>query len=230
VRRTRALLFDFNGVLVEDETHHWRAFRAVVAPLGIRLGRVLYNTRYLVFDDRTALLAILRDARVEVPSFDRLLLRKRRVYARLARRVRVDPRAARLVRLVARRVPVAVVSGAARREILSALRRARLAEFFAVIVAAEDVPRPKPWPDGYRLALRRLGLRGGRGVVAIEDAPGGVRAARAAGCAVIGVATTFGPAALRRAGAGRVVRRLRALRAEDLLLRGARTRSTRRRS
>src|SRR5439155_22532322 len=48
-----------------------------------------------------------------------------------------------------------------------------------------------------------LGLRGGRGAVAIEDSPGGVRAARAAGCEVIGVATTFGPRTLRGAHASR---------------------------
>ena len=224
------MLFDFNGVLVEDETFHWRAFRSVLAPLGIRLGRPRYNRRYLVFDDRSALRAILRDARIEAPAVDRLLESKRRVYARLARRVRVDPRARRLVRAVARRLPVGVVSGAARREILSVLGRARLTGLFSVIVSAEDVRRPKPWPEGYRLALRRLGLRGGRGVLAIEDAPGGVRAARAAGCDVLGVATTFRPRALRRAGALRVVPHLHALGAGDLLLTDARTRSTRRRS
>src|SRR2546425_119518 len=90
----RAVLFDFNGVLVEDETYHWRAFRDVLAPIGIRLGRARYNARYLVFDDRTALRTMLRDAARGVADLERLLARKRRVYARLARRGRIDPRAA----------------------------------------------------------------------------------------------------------------------------------------
>jgi beta-phosphoglucomutase len=229
VNGPRAVLLDFNGVLIEDEMFHWRAFRDVLLPLGIRLGRARYNARYLVFDDRTALRTMLRDAGLGEADLERLLVRKRRAYARLAEDVRVDPRGARLVHALARRVSLGVVSGAIRREVLSALRRARLTRLFGVVVTAEDVRRPKPWPDGYRLALRRLGLRGGRGAVAIEDSPGGVRAARAAGCAAIGVATTFSPAALRRAGAVRVAPGLSALRVEDVLS-ASRTRPSRRRS
>src|SRR2546425_1580001 len=116
----RAVLFDFNGVLVEDETYHWRAFRDVLAPLGIRLGRARYNARYLVFDDRTALRTMLRDAARGVADLEQLLARKRRVYARLARRVRIHPRAARLVRALARHVSLGLVSGATRREVGSA--------------------------------------------------------------------------------------------------------------
>jgi beta-phosphoglucomutase len=212
----RAVLFDFNGVLLDDETYHWRAFREVLRPLGVVLSRVRYNSRYLVFDDRNALAAMLRDAGARGVSLPSLLRRKRRVYRRLARRLRINQRAARLVRAMARRVPVAVVSGAARSEVREALRRAGLTGQFGAIVTAEDVRRPKPWPDGYRLALRRLGLTGGRGCLAIEDSPGGVRAARAAGLSVVGVATSFPAGALRRAGAVRVVSSLGRLDADRL--------------
>src|SRR5258706_6665624 len=82
--RARAVLFDFNGVLVDDETHHWRAFRQVVRPHAVSLSRARYNARYLVFDDRTALEAILKDAGRTDPSLTRLLRDKRGVYARLA--------------------------------------------------------------------------------------------------------------------------------------------------
>jgi beta-phosphoglucomutase-like phosphatase (HAD superfamily) len=209
-------LFDFNGVLLDDETFHWRAFREVVRPFGIVLGRTRYNARYLVFDDRTALKAILRDARLDEACLERLLRRKRSVYANLVQGVRIASRAARLVRALARLVPVAIVSGARRREVETALGRARLTGAFCAIVTAEDVGRPKPWPDGYRLALRRLRLASGRDCVAIEDSPGGVAAARAAGLTVIGVTTTFSRAALRRAGAYRVVPALGALEVEGL--------------
>jgi histidinol dehydrogenase len=213
----RAVLFDFNGVLVDDETYHWRAFRQVVWQYGIALPRARYNARYLVFDDRTALEAILKDAgRTNLP-LTRLLREKRGAYRRLAAGVRIGARAVRLVREVARRVPVAIVSGATRIEIRAVLRRARLEGAFRVIVAAEDVRRPKPAPDGYRLALRRLGLPRGGGCVAIEDSPGGIQAARAAGLAVIGVATTFQARALRRAGARRAVSRIDQLTPQELL-------------
>jgi len=226
----RAVLFDFNGVLLEDETCHWRAFREVLAPFGVRLGRRRYNERYLVFDDRTALRRMLRDCGLGTRGFGHLLRLKRQAYARLARGLRVDPRAARLVRAVSLHAPVAVVSGATRVEVACALRRARLTPVFRVVVTAESVRRPKPRPDGYRLALRRLGLKDGRGTIAVEDSPGGVRAARAAGCGVIGVATTFRPAALRRAGAGLVVRRLASLVPERIATTASRRRPSRRRS
>ncbi len=212
----RAVLFDFNGVLLDDETFHWRAFREVLRPFGVTLSRARYNARYLVFDDRTALEAMLRDTRLHDALLENLLRRKRRIYARLARCLHVDPPAARFVRAAARRVPIAVVSGATRSEIEGVLRRSGLTRLFGAIVTAGDVKRPKPWPDGYRLALRRLGLKGGRGCVAIEDSPGGVRAARAVGLTVVGVATSFPSADLRRAGAVRVVRTTGTIKFEDL--------------
>jgi histidinol dehydrogenase len=232
---SRAVLFDFNGVLVDDEDFHWRAFREVVQPYGITLSRARYNARYLVFDDRTALATMLKDAGLRdagLPDapLPRLLRRKRAAYRRLAAGVRIDDRAARLVRAVSRRVPVAIVSGAARAEVDAALGRAGLGRTFRVIVAAGDVKRPKPAPDGYRLALRRLGLPPGQKCVAVEDSPGGVRAARAAGLAVIGVSTSFPAAALRRAGAVKVVSAIHRLKPADLLFSVSRTPPRRRRS
>jgi len=88
-----------------------------------------------------------------------------------------------------------------------------------VIVAAEDVRRSKPDPGPYRTALRRLGLHGPSGCVAIEDSPGGIAAARAAGLAVLGVATSMPAGRLRRAGAFAVVPSLRGARGIERLLR-----------
>jgi HAD superfamily hydrolase (TIGR01509 family) len=210
----RAVLFDFNGVLMDDERLHFLAFRDTLSPLGVRLTRRRYDARYLALDDHAACAAALRDAGMPRGSRGRatvatLVAAKRRRHAALcrARGVRVDPGAVRLVRALARRLPLAVVSSAARREVVGALRRARLERAFACIVAAEDVRRSKPHPEGYRKALRLLrmagllGRRTTRRCLAIEDSPGGIASARGAGLAVAGVTTSFGAAALRRAGA-----------------------------
>lgn len=225
----RAVLFDFDGVLVDSEEHHWRAFREILAASGVSLSRPVYDRRYLALDDRTALLAMLRDAgrtgRGGLPSrsgIEALLRRKRAAFLRLiGGRLRVGGPAARLVRALGRRVPLAIVSGAGRKEILAALRRGGVAGEFRVMVTAEDVERCKPNPEGYLLALRRLGLGGGEGSVAIEDSPGGILAARAAGLEVLGVASSFPPGALRRAGAARVARGIAGLTARSILGRGA---------
>jgi histidinol dehydrogenase len=219
----RAVLFDFDGVLADSETGHWRAFRAVLAPLGMALTRADYNARYLVFDDRRALAAMLRDAgrrpgRAGSPSIDSLVHRKRAHFRRLMGGApALEPGAARLIRALARRVPLAVVSGAAGVEVRGALRAAGVLRLFRTVVAAENVPRSKPDPAGYRLALRRLGLDDGAAGVALEDSPGGIRAARSAGLPVLGVATTYGPADLRAAGAVAVVPHISRVRPGPLL-------------
>ena len=219
----RAVLFDFDGVLADSETGHWRAFRAVLAPLGIALTRADYDARYLAFDDRRALEAMLRDAgrrpgRSHTPSLEILVRKKRAAFRGLMHGAPpLEPGAVRLIRALARRVPLAVVSGAAGVEVRGALRAAGVLRSFRTVITAEDVPRSKPDPAGYRLALRRLGLPDGAAGLALEDSPGGIRAARAAGLPVVGVATSFPPAVLRAAGAFRVVPHISRLRAGQLL-------------
>lgn len=216
----RAVLFDFDGVLVDSERQHWIAFRETLRPHGVVLSRALYDRRYLAFDDRSAIAAMLRDAGLAAVALpiDLLVWRKRALFRRMGGRAgAIDPRVAALVRSVAARVPIAVVSGAARREISDALRRARLAAEFRAIVAAEDVRRCKPDPEGYRLGLKRLGLKRPDGCLAIEDSPGGIAAARAAGLAVIGVAGSYPAATLRRAGAFRVETSLAGLTPDEIL-------------
>jgi beta-phosphoglucomutase-like phosphatase (HAD superfamily) len=161
--RVAAVLFDFNGVLVDDEHLHFLAFRRLLAPFGVRLSRRLYDERYLSFDDLSACAAMLRDAGVPRPRRTAavvadLVAAKRRLYGRLVRDggVGVEAGARLLVRRLARRLPLALVSGATRSEVLLALGEARLLRRFSCIVAAEDVRRPKPHPEGYRKALELL--------------------------------------------------------------------------
>jgi beta-phosphoglucomutase len=137
---------------------------------------------------------------------DSLVREKRLLFRELCRRERagVSAGARRLVRALEGGARLAVVSSAPRSEVTGALRAAGLLHRFQVIVAAEDVRRCKPHPEGYRKALRGLGLGAGA-CIAVEDSPGGIAAARAAGLRTLGVATTFTARTLRRAGAFEVV-------------------------
>jgi beta-phosphoglucomutase len=223
------VLFDFNGVLVDDETYHWRAFRDVLVPFGARVTRRLYDERYLAYDDFAACRLALRDARVapsrrRAADVRRIVALKRRLFRTRLKLdgIGVGAGAARLVRALARDTALAVVSSAARVEIEVPLRQAGLRRCFRVLVTSEDVRRSKPDPEPYRTALRRLALRGPSGCVAIEDSPGGIAAARSAGLPVLGVATSMPAGVLRRAGAFAVVPSLRgAGRVERLLRRRA---------
>jgi beta-phosphoglucomutase len=209
---TTALLFDFNGVLVDDEPIHFQAFRRVLGSIGHALHPYAYR-RYLGLDDRGTLAAFLHDQGADAgpADMDALVEQKQATYVDLMRGPpRLFPGARDLVLgLRSNQTPLAVVSGARRTEIESVLCAAHLDGCFSTVVAAEDVDRCKPDPQGYRLGferLRRLFPDIDRGV-AIEDAPAGVAAARQAGLRCIGITTTCSPAELE--GADRVIHSLK---------------------
>ena len=214
----KATLFDFNGVLVDDEAVHLAAFRDVLAPLGITVTDEAYAERYLGFDDRGAFDAILRDAG-RTPQSDQiaeLVAAKGPLYmARAERELRIYPGAAELVRRCAKRGPVAIVSGALRHEIEFALGKMAVRDAIQFIVAAEDTKACKPDPEGYLIARARLG---GADAVVIEDSLAGVQAARAAGLRCIAVMHTYDAAALLDAGAEVCVREIHYV--TDALLEG----------
>ena len=92
--------------------------------------------------------------------------------------------ARRLVEGIADRCRIALASSAPRRGIDAALRRDRIEGLFTTTVSSEEVPRGKPFPDVYLEAARRLGLDPAHGA-AVEDSGNGIRAAAAAGLAVV---------------------------------------------
>src|SRR5262249_45475305 len=83
----RAVIFDFNGVLVDDEPVHFELFREVLAAEGVGLTAEAYHDKYLGFDDRGCFEAALRDAGRPAPSayVDDLIARKARRYLEVAR-------------------------------------------------------------------------------------------------------------------------------------------------
>jgi HAD superfamily hydrolase (TIGR01509 family) len=99
---------------------------------------------------------------------------------------RALPGAVALVQRLARRSPLALVSGASGKEVRDALSGIGVRDLFSVIVTAEDYAHGKPSPEPYLTGLTRLGVAAARSIV-IEDATPGILSARAAGIRVIGV-------------------------------------------
>jgi HAD superfamily hydrolase (TIGR01509 family) len=200
-----ALLFDFNGVLADDEEHHCQSLRAMLREEGIELTREQYYADYQGFDDRMCFVEAFRRAhRTPVAEHVNLLITaKSRAYeALIGQEPPLVPGAAEFVTRASHDFRLAIVSGALRREIELVLDRSRLRHHFAVIVAAEDVSLCKPDPEGYRAALaglRRAGpLAAGR-CVALEDSLPGIAAARAAGVRCVALTTSHPASALRAA-------------------------------
>jgi beta-phosphoglucomutase-like phosphatase (HAD superfamily) len=212
---TVATLFDFNGVLVDDESVHLAAFRAVLAPLGIAIDDEAYGERYLGFDDAGAFRAMLEDAGRQPTDEDvaRLVEAKKPVYMDLIDEgLVIFEGAAEIVQRRAGLGVVGIVSGALRHEIEYALGTMGVRDDVAFIVSAEDAPRSKPDPQGYLLGLRALGdqqrVGAGVGVVVIEDSIAGIEAAKSAGLRCAAVAHSYPRARLTAAGADVVVERL----------------------
>ncbi|MBM3789192.1 MAG: HAD family phosphatase [Acidobacteria bacterium] len=198
----RAIILDFNGVILDDEPLHFTAMRDAVAEESITVSREEYWGEYLPLDDESCLAAICRNHghRPTQDRAERILARKRQLYEQmLNRQFPLFPGAREFIHRAAERFPLAIASGARRIEIESTLRATGLADRFRTVVAAEDFVRGKPHPDSYLLALERLNdcLSSPRGAIlprecmVIEDAVGGVHGARAAGMYCVAVTNSY---------------------------------------
>lgn len=193
----RAILFDFDGVIVLSEPLHFAAFAEVFARRGISLDEATYYERYLSLTDRECIDRILADfGRTDLrPAAAELFAEKiAAMETRIARGVPLCPGVEGFIAAAAKRHALAIVSAGLRSEIEFLLERAALLRFFPTIVSAEDVRAGKPDPEGYRLGVERLRIRIAglepRECLAIEDSPKGIDAARAAGIAVLALPHT----------------------------------------
>lgn len=196
-----AVVFDFDGVLVDTEPLHLRAFQDAFAPLGWPLDSAAYAQRYLGFDDLGLIAAYGRDRGLVIPpeQVDALMAAKSGAFrARLGTGSVLFPHARACVSALGARFPLAIASGALHAEIEDILRGADLLAPFRAVVGADDVPRSKPAPDCYLKAAELIGVPAASCVV-VEDSKWGLASARGAGMRTIGVTTTSAAAELAAA-------------------------------
>jgi len=182
MRDDRGVIFDLDGVLINSEPLHCCAFQDVLAPYGVTVTEQDYYAEYLVYSDREVLERLLPD----LGALDDAVAAKERRYWELleAGVPAFRDGLALLAKTDGWRVGLA--TGSIRREAELALRTLGIRERFGAVVAREDCRRGKPDPEAYLRAANVLGLSPPRCVV-VEDAPGGVRAAKAAGMACVAV-------------------------------------------
>jgi HAD superfamily hydrolase (TIGR01509 family) len=205
----RAVIFDFNGVVVDDERIHFQAFRKVLAEEGISLTEADYYAHYLGMDDRGC---FKTTHRVAGRSLDddalRLLIERKAVRYRtlIESGVIIFPGVTELLRHLAPRFPLAIASGALRHEIEDILEKSGLRAFFRVIVSAEDVSEGKPDPEIFLRALELLNQQEKAPIVApqclaIEDSKEGILAAKGAQMKCLAVTNSYPAAELLAADA-----------------------------
>lgn len=202
----RAVIFDFDGVLVDSEPVHEAAVRDALRAVGVEPAWTDWS-RYVGLGDRDAFTRILADHGREFDEPTYRAMRDAKLTSISARFARGDaapaPSAVALVRAAAQAVPVAVCSGSRRAEVEPVLEAIGVAGHFRVVTTADEVARTKPDPEGYLLTARLLGVAPGS-CIAIEDTPTGTRAATSAGCVCVCVATTAPAERLRAEGAALV--------------------------
>jgi len=204
-----AVVLDFNGTISDDEPLLAELFVQIFGEAGIEVTEERYFGEFAGYSDPEIVERILAEAGRSDPAVARGLLNRRaELYLqRAGAGETVHPAVAACVREIAGRVPVAVASGAVRVEVEAVLDGSGLRPHLEAVVTADDVTHGKPDPEGYLIALDRLGVRG-PDALSFEDTHLGVIAAVAAGMRCVGVGATVSPDRLREAGAEIVVERL----------------------
>lgn len=190
-----ALIFDFDGVVVDSEPLHHLAYLRVLGPLGVDYGFDVYQQRYIAFDDRDNFRQMAADFGFDV-SGDKLeafIAEKAQAFeAIVAEGLAALPGAVELMREARDAMPVAICSGALRSDIEAILPGMGddLLGGLNTMVTADDVERSKPDPACYALTAQQLGVEAAH-CVAIEDTPAGLTAARGAGMQTLAVTNSF---------------------------------------
>lgn len=209
ILKPEAVIFDFDGVIVDTEPLHFEALRKVLEPLGIRIEWEEYVRTYMGFDDRDAFHEAFHSRGTDLDDrrMAELLSSKSKLFQEVIRSgVRDYPGAVSLIAsLHAAGLPLAISSGALRSDILPVVTLLRIDHCFSHIVAADDVRKSKPDPESYTLAFQRLKrshpalLTTPDRSLAVEDTPAGIRSAKRAGLRVLAVTNSYGEEELAEA-------------------------------
>lgn len=190
-----AVIFDFDGIIVDSEPMHFRAFNEVLNPLDINISWDDYCDIYIGFDDRDAFREVF-NASGRIPESDdipKLIKQKTEVFQSYVRNGEATPLpgAIDLIKSIPVALPTALCSGALREDILPIINKLGIADAFKTIVTAEDTPRSKPDPAPYKLTVEKLELDDPAAAIAIEDTPAGIMSAKGAGLKVLAVTNSY---------------------------------------
>jgi beta-phosphoglucomutase len=208
----KAIFFDFNGVIIDDETIQMKAYQEVLRGHQIELVEEWYFDA-LGMDDRTFVRSMFERAKQPLtdPVLETVLNAKTDMHRGMIEdQLPLFPGVLTFLKAASREFSLGLVSMANKTEVGYVFQRANLTPLFSVVVTAEDASVCKPDPDCYLTGLRKLNeLRQqerklpllASECLGIEDSPPGIQAARASGMRTLGVTNTVTADALRSAGA-----------------------------
>ena len=199
----KAVLFDFNGVIIKDGSIHLQLIDEILIQENLQLQRVQERQAFLGISSRVYLQNLLKNrGRVVTEAYmTQLLTRKAQAYVLELQKLEKLPLYSGIEDVIfqirSRHLKLGLVSDALSSEIEMVLTSAKLAEYFPVIVSGNDISSNKPNPEGYLLAVEHmnqaypeLNLKPHECLV-IEHTPAGIQAAKRAQMQVVGVANTY---------------------------------------
>lgn len=215
----RAILMDFNGVIINDEPLHCQAYQEILKNNAISLAEADYYS-CTGMDDASFVREQFKRAGKEVDdeTVRKITAEKTKAWrALVAEEIPIFETVENFIKKCEKRFALGIVSMAKREEIEHILERANLRNCFSAIISAEDVGSHKPNPECYIKGFQKLDanrLKQGhyplvhKECLVIEDTPQGIQAAKKAGMKVLAVTNTFEEEILREAGADSVTNNL----------------------
>lgn len=216
----KAILFDFNGVIINDEPVQMRAYQEILKGEGIDLSEADYYAS-LGMDDRTFVDAAFKRVgkTIENGAIDEIVVAKSAKWKEIVEAdLPLFEGIGDFVEKMSREFMLGIVSMAGWHEINFVLNKSGLGKHFSTVVSASDVSKCKPDPECFRIGFARIDeVRTAQGhlpmthgdCLVIEDSPPGIAAARSADLPALGVTNTVSAAELRAAGAAAVATDLR---------------------
>ena len=215
----KAILMDFNGVIINDEPLQMQAYQEILKDEGVELTEENYYSS-LGMDDRTFINAAFKRAGKEC-SAERIVEINTAKTARwreiVSKEMPLFEGVEDFIKKMEKDFALGIVSMARREEIEYVLEKTNLRSCFLSIVSADDVSNCKPDPEcylkGFNLIDAARTARGGNPIVhgdclVIEDSPPGIQAGKSAGLKTLGVTNTVSAKELREAGADSVTKNL----------------------
>jgi HAD superfamily hydrolase (TIGR01509 family) len=196
----KAVMFDFDGVIVNSEPLHLRAFQQTLSHENIHISDDEYYQEMIGFDDRGAFRYAFEkyNRPLDPQTFDRVLNGKTIFMMRQIEQGKYQALdgVREFVTALAPNHLLAICSGALGHEIKAMLDGVGLRKYFPIIVSAEDVTVGKPDPSGYIRTMNLLARGNGitltpQDCLIVEDAPSVIRSVRSVGFSVLAVANTY---------------------------------------
>lgn len=195
----QAVIFDFDGVILDSEPLHYEACSHIFKQLGLVLSYEEYVEKYLGLSDKEMFpkLFSAKNLSFSLEKINTLIEEKTKYYQEIVELCDTLPMidsVDRYIGYISQKIPkLAICSGSTRNEIMAVLtkfKQGKLQTYFNTIVTSEDIQKGKPSPEGYLLTAKRLSVSPNQCLV-IEDTPHGIEAAKSAGMHVIALLTSY---------------------------------------